>query len=295
MLATGLLADRDRAHVLVLRANLLMPQHPGDARAAAAAAVPLLEADQDHTWLVGAHLTQALERHASADLDSALVQARLAVQAARRSTTERLADSLSVLAIIEAALGDRAGTRRAVDEAWALAHGSGSTAALASVANNLSLALIEVNEADEALGLLGQVESRLGALAMPLFLRHTSAWVSVVTGDPAEALQRFAEVVAASPDSVADLRAAESYAGAGCALASLGHREEAAVLVHGAQELAGRLGIVLPRWMSEHMDQSGGASAGGEPSPIDELGTRLAALVVSAAGWSERSSSSSSS
>ncbi|MGD9960992.1 BTAD domain-containing putative transcriptional regulator [Nocardioides sp.] len=291
-LASGLLNERQRAHLMVMRANLLIHQDPDASRAAAAEAVPVLERHADHSWLVGAHLIQALERHSSGDLEAAHDQSCRSVAAARHSTDERLADALGVLALIEAARGDVAATRASVDEAWSLARGSGSRAAMASVANNVCLALVEIGQADEAMQVLTSVEDRLEGFDMPLFLRHTSGWLLLVTGDPARALARFGEVVEQSPEAVADRRAAESYIGIGSALAELGRGDEASAILSGAQDLTARLGLVLPRWMTDRITQDGGRAA--TVASTEELGARLAGLVRSV-GWSERSSSSSSS
>ena len=294
VLETDLLTDGERARILTFRASLSLHHSQQDARRDATRAIPILDAEQDYAWLAGAHLIHALDSTANGDREGALEHATQAVDAARNSTDERLADALGVLAIVQSSAGTEEATLETVAEAWALARGSGSVSAMASVVNNLCQALLELGRIDTAVGMLDSVQEKLGDAAPPMFLTHTLAWVSFASGHPRRSFGLFADAVAAMPDARADRWAAETYFGAGCALAGLGDHAPASVLLAGARELLGRVDSVLPDWILVFAAaaESGSAEASAQARaetrlvPTDELGARLAGLVLDVSGRS---------
>ncbi len=222
--------------------------------------LPVLQAERDHPWLVTAHVIEALERNNSGDHAAAVAAARRAVAESRYTTRERQADALGVQAVVQLAV-DPDGAAASVDEAWALARASGSAASAASVASNLALVLLGLDRADDARAMLEPAAADLGPGAVPLFLVVSLAWVSLAGGDPSRAAAGFAFVIDASPDGGADRRAAELYAGAGCALAALGHPAAGEVLA-GAVALREAVDLTLLPWEQALVDAALALTAG---------------------------------
>lgn len=282
-LDSGLLSGSARSRVLVQRASLVMHRDPEAARGEIAAAIPGLQ-DGDPDWLVGAHVIAAVAAFESGHQAEARDQARLAVTAGRRSTTERLADALAVLAFVTSVDPDdtaRAEASDAIREAWALVRSARSAAATASVTNNLCHALIALGRADEASSWLSTALADLGDLPAPLFLRHTAAWVALGTGHARESLAQFAAVLADSSDHPVDARSVETFLGSGAAARRLGDRTTGDELVAGAHLLASRMGFRLSPWMeglAPHDTDAAGTAALASWA-TDALGRHLARLV----------------
>ena len=280
VLDSGLTSDLESARIRTSRASLSFDHDPELVRAEVAAVLPVLRAERDHPWLVTAYVIEALERNNSGDHQAAVAAARRAVAESRHTTRERQADALGVQAVVQLAV-DPGGAAASVDEAWALARASGSAASAASVASNLALVLLGLDRADDARAMLEPAAADLGPGAVPLFLLVSLAWVSLAGGDPSRAAAGFAFVIDASPDGGADRRAAELYAGAGCALAALGHPAAGEVLA-GAAALREAVDLTLLPWEQALVDAAL-ASLPAAPSRVTgsalELGHRLRDLV----------------
>ena len=271
VLASGLVTPAESARIRTLRASLSFHHDPAEVRAEIAEVLPVLRAERDHPWLVTAHLIEALECSSSGRHDAAVAAARRAVTESRRTTPERQADAIGVQAVVMVAV-DPDGAAACVDEAWALAQASGSAASAASVASNLALVLLGLDRAADARAMLERSAADLGRGAVPLFLLVSLAWADLACGDAQRSAAGFGFVVAASPDGPADRRAAELYAGAGCALAALGHPAAAEVLA-GATALTRAVDLTLLPWEQEHL----GAAVATLPHGLPEVdGTALA-------------------
>ncbi|MFN8194339.1 MAG: BTAD domain-containing putative transcriptional regulator [Nocardioidaceae bacterium] len=285
VLDSGLPGELERAHVLVMRAVLTLHADPDGSCADLEEALPALEAAGDETWLLTVQNNLSLQRLARSELDGALTAARHAVRLAGDLGDPREADTTSVLALVQA-LHRPDEAPASVARAWRLAVDSGSLATLSSVANNLFLAQAQLGEWERARALLATVEELVPADHVPLFLLLVQGWDALHAGDPHTALARFGKVARASRDAVSDSRAVEVYAGAGCALAALGH-PDAAPVVTGALELGARVGSSVVPWQRALLEQAragldGLVPAQRLPEPARVLGSRLSDLVVAA-------------
>jgi predicted ATPase len=271
VLASDLTTPAETARIRTLRASLSFLHDPGSVRSEIAEVIPVLRVERDHPWLVTAHIIDALECSSSGRHEDAVQAGRRAVAESRHTTRERQADALGVLAVVELAV-DPAGAAVSVDEAWALAQASGSAASAASVASNLALVLLGLDRATDARAMLEQAAADLGRGAVPLFLLVSLAWADLACGDARRSAAGFGFVVEASPDGPADRRAAELYAGVGCALAALGS-PAAAEMLAGATALTREVDLTLLPWELELV----GAAVASLPEVLPDVpGTALA-------------------
>jgi predicted ATPase/DNA-binding SARP family transcriptional activator len=252
VLGSGLVNPADAARIRVVRVSLALHHDPDLVRREITAVMPVLERERDHPWLVTANVIDALERYESGHHHAAVTAARRAVDAAAHISEERQADARGVCAVAESAVDPEAALA-SVDAAWAAARRTGSSASMASVATNLSFALLAVGRAPDARRMLEEAAEARGPGAVPLFLLHNLAWADLACAAPERAAAGFALVVTASADGVADRRAAELYVGLGCAWAALG-RPEALELVEGGLRLADLVGLTLVPWQKSLVD-----------------------------------------
>jgi predicted ATPase len=272
-LDSGLVTPREAARIRIARASLSFHHEPARARAEVAAVLPVLTTACDHPWLVTGHVIVALERSAGGHHAAAIEAARAAVAAAEQTTRERQADALGVLAVC-AVTTEPATALAAVDRAWSLARASGSAASAASVATNLSLALMQLGRVTEARAMLEEAAAELGRGQVPLFVVLNLAWAALLEDDPARALTGFALVLRTGSDGPADRRSAEVYAGAGVALHRLG--ADAAPVLAGATEIGRRVGLELMPWQRRLVAETG---VDGVPPPDGDLGPLLSLRV----------------
>jgi predicted ATPase/DNA-binding SARP family transcriptional activator len=258
-LASGLLTPPEHARVTTVRAALQVQYAPDEVRDDLRRAVPVLTAHDDTEWLVTAHMILALERHTAGRHEEALDRARLAVAAARGWTEERRTNAESILALVAAPIApDEA--ERAARGAWAQALRTGSAAAVATVASNLSWAHLTMGRPDVASDLVDRAVVRLPTEDLPEFLRLQRAWARLRCGRAADAVADFAVLIASSAAAPDNRRSAELYLGAACALAGTGH-PCAPELLAGALAMAGRAGLALLGWQEDAVAQARGHTA----------------------------------
>jgi predicted ATPase/DNA-binding SARP family transcriptional activator len=291
VLRSGLATPIVEARIRAMRAHLAVHVDPPGVREDLAAALPVLVAEDDAPFLVTAYIIQALEGHASGELEPAAVAARLAVEASSRAAPERQADALGVLALVESSI-DPVAAADAAQLAWGRARSCGNPASRASVATNVALALLELGRATEALTLLRGAAAEMGAEAVPLFLVFNTAWAELACGAPEAALTGFTHVLAATGDVPGDRRAAEALTGAACALAEL-DRPQAPEVVAGAREMLTRSGLTLQEFQRSRLERAGAATApwSGVAWPEHDvaLGLHLTSLVTGSAAVQRRS------
>lgn len=254
VLQSGLLSPPDEARLRTMRAHLVVHHDPAGTRRDLAAALPVLIAEHDTSSLVTAHIISALESFESGQLDEATASGKRAVEASRLAPPERQADAYGMLALVQASTDPEA-ARVSAREAWARASGSGNPASRASVATNVSLALMEIGEATEALAMLRRATEEMNPEAVPMFLIFNTAWAELLCGNPASALTGFTTSVWAYGDTPSDRYASEAFAGAACALSDL-RRPEASELLAGATELLARNEQVLQLWQTSRLEQA---------------------------------------
>jgi predicted ATPase/DNA-binding SARP family transcriptional activator len=296
VLDSGLIDQVQASRVRTIRSTLLFHHDPQRVRDELSTAIAVLTDADDAVWLTTAHLVAALERSDSGDEKAALEHGRLAVAASRRSTEERQADALGALAVAALVEAPQE-AEQAAREAWALARRSGSSAAISSVAANVSWALIGLGRPEDARDVLAEtvmersrivadVVTLLDPDAMPTFLRINLAWCDLLVSNPAGAIHGFADAIVALPEAVEDRMGAEIFLGAGAALADLDD-PRAAELLAGAASLVERTSLSLLPWQEKLLARAVERSGGGERWSwgSDQVsGGRLAALVRAGAG-----------
>ena len=285
VLASDLLTDIERARVLVMRGVLSLQVDADASERDLQAALPVLENAADHTWLLTVHANLALLGLNRGQLDSAMRSGQRAVRLAQEAGDPREADTTSGLALIQSIHApDEAPT--SIRRAWLLAIESRSAATLGTVANNLFLAEAQLGDWAAAEALVEAAEERIAPHETPLFLILVQGWRELHRSRPEAALRRFAKIARAGQDSPADAKSAEVYAGAGCALAALGH-PLARPLLEGAAALIDRLDTSVMPWQRQLLDDARASTAApGAPEPLAEttsvLGARLARIVIDA-------------
>ncbi|HEX7718034.1 MAG TPA: BTAD domain-containing putative transcriptional regulator [Marmoricola sp.] len=284
-LDAGFLTDFEQAQLRRMRAGLQIINAPEEARRDLELAIPVFAEHGSMIELVGAHLGLSQERHeAGADAEAA-EHARQAVAAARDTTDERLADALGLQAGVLAET-DPAGAEAAAQEAWSIVCRSGSSAAVASVACNVSWAQLEMGRPSAAVDLLDRALAGLGDDEVPMFLSLHRGWALLAHGEPAAAVTEFGRVVRIGEDAREGSRLAEVYLGAACALAAV-RDPIAPELLAGAEAMLGRTRRALRPWQ-EVLRRRGRADAsliGPAPWGSGTLsGTALADLVMAATG-----------
>ncbi|WP_395693441.1 BTAD domain-containing putative transcriptional regulator [Nocardioides sp.] len=281
VLTSGLLSPLDEARLRTMRAHLVVHHDPVGTQRDLSAALPVLEAENDTASLVTAHIISALERFESGDLEAATASGERAVAAASQATQERQADAYGILALVQAST-DAEAARVSAKEAWSRASGSGNPASRASVATNVSLALMEIGDATQALTLLRRAAGEMNPEAVPTFLVFNTSWAELLCGDPASAWLGFTGSLWAYGEALGDRFAAEAFAGAACALSDL-DRPEAAELLAGATELLLRNEQVLQPWQTSRLERARARTAPWAaiawPDGSVELGRHLATLT----------------
>jgi predicted ATPase/DNA-binding SARP family transcriptional activator len=277
---SGLLSPLHEARIRTMRAHLAVHHDPAGTRADLTAALPVLIAERDAPSLVTAYIISALERFESGELDEAAVAGQRAIEASALAPPERQADAYGMLALVQAST-DPVSAAVTAREAWARASGCGNPASRASVATNVSLALMEIGDAAEALALLRRATADMNDDAVPMFLLFNTAWAELLCGDPGAALAGFTQSLQAY-EAPADRFAAEAFSGAACALAEL-RRPEASELLAGATELLARNEQVLQPWQMSRLERARAETSPWTgiawPDSLTAFGAHLARLV----------------
>ncbi len=249
------LGAHDRARVRLHRSMLDKADHDASL-ADVRAAVPVLHRHGDLPELVSAHMSLALHATHVGDGAPALEHARRAVEIARQVGLERVCDALGVLAVVLADTGDAPGTAATVEEALRALRSARSTAAHVAVTSNLAHALVNVGQAERALGLLQAVlpiAHEVGGAATVDFLVETAGWANLAVGRPRPALGHFADVLRAMGAEAARSQYAVSAAiGVACALAALDDPAAAAALTLARERLRDS-GFAPPPIMGEQL------------------------------------------
>ncbi|MBM7517739.1 BTAD domain-containing putative transcriptional regulator [Nocardioides nitrophenolicus] len=254
----------DVARVRALRGNLLVDHDPDGARADFAAAIPLLEVDEDGENLVLALIGSAIERSMSGATVEAVVDAEAAVSAARRLQPSRLRLALSVLAAIAVEL-DPGRAEAVAAEALELLLAGEVTDDVPGVAANVAWTLFSFGRAGDALEILLRVAGELDASAVPSYLRIHIGWAHLLLGQGTAALHAFGGALAGEGPDLGARWHADALVGAGCALAELAD-PAAEELLSGAEELSARTGYMLSGWQSEAVARAR-TSLAGRPVP----------------------------
>jgi len=290
-LDAGIIDPLQAARIRALRSNLLIHHDPARVRVEVDAALAVLTAADDSLWLAGAHLVAALEHGESGDTVAAVEHGRAAVKHSRRSTPERQADALGVLAAIACSEAPEE-AEAAAREAWGLARRSGSVAAVSSVGSNVAWALIGLGLAEDAYDVLTQALAERTRIvqgvstlhdpdSIPTFFRLNLAWADLLAGRAPLAVPGFAAVIEATPDALEDRKAAEIFLGAGAALAALDDPGASEILA-GATALIERTALYLHPWqeklLASAVERAGGRERWSWSTDI-VTGQRLADLV----------------
>lgn len=281
VLQSGLLSAPDDARLRTMRAHLVVHHDPAGTRRDLTVALPVLVAENDYPSLVTAHIISALERFESGDLEAAADSGKRAVEASAQASPERQADAYGMLALVQASTDPEA-ARVSARQAWARASGRGNPASRASVATNVSLALMEIGDTTEALSMLRRATEQMHPNAVPTFLVFNTAWAELLCGDPGSAWAGFTRSLWAYGVAPSDRFGAEAFAGAACALTDLGQLD-ASELLAGATELLRRNEQVLQPWQESRLQQARGRTAPWTgiawPDRSAGLGRHLAAVV----------------
>jgi hypothetical protein len=198
--------------------------------------------------LVLAHVVRAVELSSRGQWEKAVDQVDKGVQVARRAGGAPLVRALSAQANVRAVFGDTVGATAAIAEVRSLVDESTPVATRIVAHTNIGLAMVNLGRPADALSLLDAVRpdvEKATGRRPPDFYLLCQGWAELGCGEVSTALRSFFASVPIRAPGIADRQSAETYLGAGCAMAELGHPAAARTLA-AALELSDRVQLAIP-------------------------------------------------
>lgn len=276
VLALPDLSPADRARLLVAKAGFTRQLTWTDTDRL------IRDLDGDADWTASALIVAAIDDYVGDHSEAALATSRRLVAHATAQAPDRAAEAWAVRAAMAASTGQHADeARRAAAEATRLQGASPSAVDLAVVSPKIALALLELGDPAQARRVL---ERSAAALEARLGLRPTSTmlinlgWAALGTDDPHAALDAFVRGLGAS-DVWGGGVVGEGIIGSACALAHLGEREAARLLVDGQALLQAEGEALAPTFVG-HVERARALSPWTGPSTVAASAADLVERVL---------------
>lgn len=218
-LGSGLLSDRDRARVVLLRCALEL-HWSWEGPAEAIAGLPDSMAD-DPDWLAMALCLTAIVPYLRGDYARAVVESGRMLALARRDVPHQVPEALGTHAVMLVSAGQLQAGLAVAEEAWVLVGAMPSAVQFTSVVPKIALALTEGGHPARALEVLTQAADEVGVrlgLAPSSTTAINAGWAAIGDGNGLVAAQWFARVLSKGVP-VAGVWLAEACTGAACAVA----------------------------------------------------------------------------